>query len=217
MIRSLALRLMQRILTSRRNAIIEKHLPRGAALIADVGCGHYANKFANVAMDKLDNADVERGGLPLSTERAGVTFHDVDLNVFPYPFTDKQFDYIICTHVLEHLADPVRACQELSRIGKAGYLEVPYFGADVFVRNNDVIHRWLCLASSEPSGLGFVNRDLHIRRFPPMQAVLPIRFLLQLRNIAYCWTDSINAQYLGIETIHLDILRESQFLREPSA
>ena len=94
---------------------------------------------------------------------------------------------------------------------------VHYFGADVFVRNNDVIHRWLCLASSEPSGLGFVNRDLHIRRFPPMQAVLPIRFLLQLRNIAYCWTDSINAQYLGIETIHLDILRESQFLREPSA
>ena len=117
MIRSLALRLMQRILTSRRNAIIEKHLPRGAVLIADVGCGHYANKFANVAMDKLDNADVERGGLPLSTEREGVIFHDVDLNVFPYPFTDKQFDYIICTHVLEHLADPVRACQELSRIG----------------------------------------------------------------------------------------------------
>lgn len=198
MIRSIALRLMQRILTSRRNSIIEKHLPRNAKRIADVGCGHYANRFANVAMDKRDNADVERGGLPLSADRAGVTFHDVDLNVFPYPFADKEFDYIICTHVLEHLADPVRTCVELSRIGKAGYLEVPYFAADVFVRNNDVIHRWLCLQSANASSLSFVNRDAMVKRFPPPPAGIVTRFWLQLRNIAHPWTNTIHADYLDL-------------------
>jgi ubiquinone/menaquinone biosynthesis C-methylase UbiE len=199
MIRLLALRAMQKILLTRRNAIIAKHLPKDAKKIADFGCGHYANKFANVAVDKASNPDIERGGLSLTTQRAGVQFHDVDLNVFPYPFADKEFDYIICTHVLEHLSDPVRACAEFSRIAKAGYIEVPYLAADVFVRNNDAIHRWLCLQSQTERRISFVDRDQFIRSFPPVPANIGLRYWLQLRNIAYTWEKSVHSSYMTFQ------------------
>jgi len=43
----------------------------------------------------------------------------------PFPFADKQFDFVICSHTLEDLRDPIWVCEEINRIGKAGYLEVP--------------------------------------------------------------------------------------------
>lgn len=43
----------------------------------------------------------------------------------PWPFEDKQFDFAICSHTLEDVRDPVWVCQELQRVAKAGYIEVP--------------------------------------------------------------------------------------------
>jgi hypothetical protein len=43
----------------------------------------------------------------------------------PWPFGDDQFDFAICSHTLEDVRDPVWACQELQRVAKAGYIEVP--------------------------------------------------------------------------------------------
>jgi hypothetical protein len=43
----------------------------------------------------------------------------------PWPFEDGQFDFVICSHTLEDLRDPVWVCGELARVGKAGYIEVP--------------------------------------------------------------------------------------------
>jgi len=43
----------------------------------------------------------------------------------PWPFADKQFDFVICSHTLEDLRDPLGVCSELVRVGKAGYVEVP--------------------------------------------------------------------------------------------
>jgi SAM-dependent methyltransferase len=55
-----------------------------------------------------------------------------DFEVFPYPFTDNQFDEIYCSHVLEHTSDLVRVMEEFGRIGKTGCLIrvlVPYFSS----------------------------------------------------------------------------------------
>jgi ubiquinone/menaquinone biosynthesis C-methylase UbiE len=41
------------------------------------------------------------------------------------PFIDKVFDFVICSHVLEDIRDPVFLCSEIIRIGKRGYIESP--------------------------------------------------------------------------------------------
>jgi hypothetical protein len=43
----------------------------------------------------------------------------------PWPFSDGQFDYAVCAHTLEDVRDPIGVCRELSRVAKAGYVEVP--------------------------------------------------------------------------------------------
>jgi hypothetical protein len=43
----------------------------------------------------------------------------------PWPFDDDQFDFVICSHTLEDVRDPIWVCAEMSRVAKAGYIEVP--------------------------------------------------------------------------------------------
>ena len=43
----------------------------------------------------------------------------------PYPFADKQLDFVVCSQTLEDVRDPVFVCSEMVRIAKAGYIEVP--------------------------------------------------------------------------------------------
>ncbi len=43
----------------------------------------------------------------------------------PWPFAAGQFDFAVCSHTLEDVRDPVWVCQELQRVARAGYVEVP--------------------------------------------------------------------------------------------
>jgi hypothetical protein len=43
----------------------------------------------------------------------------------PWPFADGQFDFVICSHTLEDVRDPIWVCSELIRVARAGYVEVP--------------------------------------------------------------------------------------------
>ena len=43
----------------------------------------------------------------------------------PFPFRDKELDFVVCSHTLEDIRDPLWVCSEIIRIGKAGYIEVP--------------------------------------------------------------------------------------------
>jgi hypothetical protein len=43
----------------------------------------------------------------------------------PWPFEDDQFDFVICSHTLEDIRDPIWVCSELARVARAGYIEVP--------------------------------------------------------------------------------------------
>jgi hypothetical protein len=43
----------------------------------------------------------------------------------PFPFDDDHFDFVICSHTLEDIRDPIWVCQEINRVGRAGYIEVP--------------------------------------------------------------------------------------------
>lgn len=43
----------------------------------------------------------------------------------PWPFEDGLFDFVVCSHTLEDLRDPIWVCREMQRVAKAGYIEVP--------------------------------------------------------------------------------------------
>ncbi|NNC50948.1 MAG: methyltransferase domain-containing protein [Flaviramulus sp.] len=42
-----------------------------------------------------------------------------------FPFNNNEFDYVICSHVIEHVTDLDVFLSELQRVGKKGYLEFP--------------------------------------------------------------------------------------------
>ena len=82
--------------------------------ILDLGCGK-KKRLGAIGVDYSDqhNADV---------------IHN--LNVFPYPFGNDEFDEIYLDNVLEHLDYPVKVMEEVHRICKSGgrvKVIVPYF------------------------------------------------------------------------------------------
>lgn len=48
-----------------------------------------------------------------------------DITKDQLPFPDKHFDFVYCRHVLEDCYNPFSACEEMSRVAKAGYIETP--------------------------------------------------------------------------------------------
>jgi ubiquinone/menaquinone biosynthesis C-methylase UbiE len=53
------------------------------------------------------------------------TWIQMDFSNEKLPFKDKEFDFVICSHVLEDIKDPIFLCKEMQRVSKAGYIEVP--------------------------------------------------------------------------------------------
>lgn len=76
-----------------------------------------------------------------------------------FPFEYKEFDYIICSHVLEHVSDADFFLSEIQRVGKRGYLEFPTVYYDyiynfkehkLFVFEKDGVINWM---TKQESGL----------------------------------------------------------------
>jgi SAM-dependent methyltransferase len=58
-----------------------------------------------------------------------------DLNKFPYPFPDNEFDMVIGEHVLEHLDDVIKTMEEIHRVTRPGgmvFIEVPHYTSSDF-------------------------------------------------------------------------------------
>jgi len=96
------------------------HVPIGKeALVLEIGSGGNPYPRANVLLDAYEET-VERWYAPLVKDRPFVLGIAEKL-----PFKNKSFDFIIASHVLEHSTDPAAFLREISRVGKAGYIEVP--------------------------------------------------------------------------------------------
>lgn len=89
------------------------------ALVLEVGSGGNPYARSNVLLDAYESTR-ERHWVPLTSDRPTVLGFVENL-----PFKDKSFDYVIASHVLEHSSDPEKFINELQRVAKAGYIEVP--------------------------------------------------------------------------------------------
>lgn len=81
----------------------------------DIGCGNVCKKgFSGIDYAKY-NSDVK---------------YVVDLNKGKLPFKDNSVDSAYCSHVLEHLDNPMQMVSEVNRVLKKGSkftIKVPYF------------------------------------------------------------------------------------------
>ena len=96
----------------------------------DIGCGHGANVFANVICDVQD----------LSKYYPNKKF--IRLIEKKLPFKDNEFDFVISSHVIEHVEDVEFFIKELERISKQGYIELPTMLEDNLVFENKKDHIW---------------------------------------------------------------------------
>ncbi len=58
-------------------------------------------------------------------------FVKVDAATSKLPFADKSFDFVYCRHTLEDMWNPFALIEEMSRVGKAGYIETPSPAAEL--------------------------------------------------------------------------------------
>ena len=109
------------------NKIIEKN-PNWKIL--DIGCGYRAHPRANIVADVQDLSDYYK-------KREFIKIDGKEL-----PFMDKEFDFVIASHVIEHVEDFEFFIKELERISHQGYIELPSRLGDNLVFENKTDHIW---------------------------------------------------------------------------
>ena len=92
-------------------------------LVLDVGSGDKPHWRADVLLDRY--VGPEHAGQRSGRRAARVGRPLFDADAAAMPFADGAFDYSICSHVLEHVVDPGAVIDELTRVSRAGYIEVP--------------------------------------------------------------------------------------------
>jgi ubiquinone/menaquinone biosynthesis C-methylase UbiE len=98
--------------------------------ILDIGCGYSAHKNASVVCDIQDLSNVYK-------EK---NFVKLTSNILP--FRDKEFDFVIASHVIEHVKDVELFIKELQRVSSKGYIELPTILEDNLVFENKKNHLW---------------------------------------------------------------------------
>tara|TARA_Y100000590_G_C15548822_1_gene950071 strand:+ start:142 stop:756 length:615 start_codon:yes stop_codon:yes gene_type:complete len=98
--------------------------------ILDIGCGYRPHKNASVIADIQDFSNFYK-------DKKFVQIKDKRL-----PFKDKEFDFVIASHVIEHIEDFEFFINELQRITSKGYIELPSRLGDNLVFENKYDHIW---------------------------------------------------------------------------
>ena len=107
-------------------------------LVLEIGSGNNPNPRSNILCDLFITNNSQRAGeFSIVIDRSFIV-----ANCYKLPFKDNSFDYIICSHLLEHLEKPEKFIKELTRVGKRGYIEVPnIYGERLFGWD---FHLWYC-------------------------------------------------------------------------
>ena len=175
------------------------------ALVLDVGSGDKPSWRADVLLDRYTGAEhaAQRSG----HAAARVTRPLFDADAADMPFRDGAFDYATCSNLLEHVGDPVAVAAELTRVARAGYIEVPEAASAKIV--DFPSHVWWCRMEDGAGGPTLVmtaknapwfDAEIHdyIERAgvrDQLDAVLNRRF--EHRVIQYHWTGAVNLRTEG--------------------
>mgnify|MGYP001249170163 CR=1 FL=1 len=105
--------------------------------ILDLGCS-----LANYWKEANNFADIDNHYE--SFKKLNLKYTKIEPNK-KLPFKDKEFDYVILSHVLEHVPNLLEFKDELIRIAKSGYIELPtkFYDNLVFGSDEPILgHKW---------------------------------------------------------------------------
>ncbi len=119
--------------------------------VLDIGCRKGGWPEADVYLDLADFSKFYPGKYFIRGDACSM------------PFPDSSFDFIIASHILEHVADPEHFLKELTRVSRDGYIEVPTPLADNIYSGNPREHLWW---------VSFSDIE-QVITFQPPQTVLP--------------------------------------------
>ena len=132
--------------------------------VLDIGCGYTANEFATTICDVQDLSK-------FYVDKNFVRLTDKQL-----PFKDDQFDFVIASHVMEHVKDLKFFISELERVSKKGYIELPTKLEDNLVFENKKDHLW-------HMDFDDVNLKLLIsKKIQLIEPILTVSTIQKLRN-----------------------------------
>jgi SAM-dependent methyltransferase len=105
--------------------------------VLDIGNGGYPFPYATVVADRFLEKSPSRYE-QLATGNKPFVLADIhDL-----AFRDQAFDFVYCSHVVEVVENPLRACKEIMRVGKRGYIETPTLGKDALFAWAKNLQKW---------------------------------------------------------------------------
>lgn len=109
--------------------------------VLDIGSGNVPFPLATHLADiTIEDNTYGRAGVPFKFLENKPVY---EINIEDMPFEDNEFDFVYCSHVLEHVDNPEKACKELMRVGKRGYIETPSYHKDLIFNTAEVSnHKW---------------------------------------------------------------------------
>ena len=157
--------------------------------ILDIGCGFTAHKNATVICDIQD----------LSKYYKNQKF--VKLENKTLPFKDKEFDFVITSHVIEHVEDVSFFIKELQRVSSKGYIELPTILEDNLVFENKKDHLWHLEFDD-------VNHQLLIRK--KVQYIEPVITVSTAKKFSKYFRQSLVLELFWENSIEFDLLEDDE-------
>ena len=156
--------------------------------ILDIGCGYTAHEKASVICDIQD----------LSNFYKNKKF--VKLDGKTLPFRDKEFDFVIASHVIEHVEDVNFFIKELERVSSKGYIELPTSLEDNLVFENKNDHLW---------HMEFNDIDQKLLITKRIQYIEPVITVSTAKKLAKYFRQSLILELLWEDTIEYDFVEKS--------
>ena len=170
--------------------------------VLDFGGGYHAHPLATDVVDYTgDEANAQRHGRKISVENK--TLHDGKAPGVFERFRDNEFDFVFTSHTLEHVDGLPATIDQMTRVGKRGFVVVPHYYMDAFTNCVDTGHKWFFDYDYNENVLLFRRREKH-EFFPGLAGSMVNAFMHKdvqahdvdpvgraVWEIRFWWNDSI--------------------------
>ena len=171
--------------------------------ILDIGCGYTAHDKASVICDIQDLSNFYKN-------KKFVKLDDKTL-----PFKDKEFDFVIASHVIEHVEDVKFFIKELERVSSKGYIELPTSLEDNLVFENKNDHLWHMEFNDIAQKLFITKRIQYIEPVITVSTAKKLaKYFRQSLILELFWEDSIEYEFVEKSNIKFEKISRLTLVRK---